>query len=160
MINNRTHVTAEPGKREVTFTRIFDAPRELAWKACTDPKYIPQWWGPRGYTTTVDKMEVWPGGAWRYVQRGPGGGESAFSGVYKVVTPPELLSYTFEWEGMLGHTMLETATFEEQDGTTKMTVTDEFLTVGDRDEALLAGMEVGAIESGDRFAELLKKLKK
>ncbi len=159
MIDNRTKVTAEPGRREVTFTRIFDAPRELVWKACTAPQLIPQWWGPKGYTTTVDKMEVQPGGAWRFIQRGPGGGESAFSGVYKTVTPPERLVYTFEWEGMLGHTMLETAAFNERDGTTEMTVTDEFQTVEERDEALLAGMEEGAIASGDRFAALLKKLK-
>ncbi len=159
MIDNHTNVTAEPGEREVVFTRVFDAPRELVWKACTDPKLIPQWWGPHGYTTTVETMDVRPGGAWRYIQRGPGGGESAFRGVYKTVMPPERLVYTFEWEGMLGHTMLETATFEEQDDTTKMTVTDEFQTVGDRDEALLTGMEVGAIESGDRFAALLNKLK-
>ncbi len=157
--NHRTHITAEPGEREVVFTRVFDAPRELVWKACTDPRCIPEWWGPQGYTTVVETMDVRPGGAWRYVQHGPGGGESAFRGVYKTVKPPERLAYTFEWEGMLGHTMLEIATFEEEDGATKMTVTDEFQTVGDRDEALLTGMEEGAIESGDRFAELLKRLK-
>ncbi len=160
MIEDGTKVTAEPGKREVTFIRVFDAPRELVWKACTDPALIPQWWGPKGYTTTVDKVDVQPGGEWRFIQRGPGGGESAFRGIYKTVTPPERLVYTFEWEGMLGHTMLETAVFEELDGRTKMTVTDEFQTVEERDEALLTGMEVGAIESGDRFAELLKTLKK
>ena len=100
MIDNRTKVTAEPGEREVTFTRNFDAPRELVWKACTDPSLIPQWWGPHGYTTTVVTMDVQPGGTWRFIQHGPGGGEFAFHGVYQIVTPPERLAYTFEWESM------------------------------------------------------------
>ncbi len=156
--NNRTSVVAEPGEREVVFIRVFDAPRELVWRACTDPKLIPEWWGPHGYTTTVETMDVQPEGKWRFIQHGPGGGEFAFHGVYKTVTPPERLTYTFEWEGMPGRVVLEAVTFEEQNGETKMTVTDEFQTAGYRDEALLTGMEVGAIESGDRFAELLKKL--
>lgn len=67
--NNPTSVIAEPERREVVFTRIFDAPRELVWKACTNPKFIPEWWGPKGYMTTVDKMDVQLGGVWRFVQR-------------------------------------------------------------------------------------------
>ncbi|MGZ4901790.1 MAG: SRPBCC family protein [Halobacteriota archaeon] len=157
--HNRTTVVAEPGDRKVIFTRVFDAPRELVWRVATEPTLVPEWWGPKGYTTTVEEMDVRPEGTWRYVQHGPGGGEFAFHGVYRTVEPPERLTYTFEWEGMPGHVIRETATFEEQDGATKMTVTDEFETAGDRDEALLTGMEVGAIESGDRFAEVLKQLK-
>ncbi len=57
--------------REVVMERVFDAPRELVWKAFTNPQSIPQWWGPRNLTTTVDKMDVRPGGIWRYVQRDP-----------------------------------------------------------------------------------------
>jgi len=52
----------EPGKQEITITRNFDAPRELVFKAYTDPKLVPQWFGPREYTTTVDKMDARPGG--------------------------------------------------------------------------------------------------
>jgi len=51
-------ITAEPQGREVIITRIFDAPRELVFKACTDPNLIPQWWGPKEFTTTVDVMEL------------------------------------------------------------------------------------------------------
>lgn len=156
--NGHTTVTAEQGGK-IVVTRVFDASRELVFKACTDPNLIPQWWGPKEYDTSVDAMDVRPGGVWRYVQRGPDG-ELAFKGVYHTVMPPERLVCTFEGEGMPGHVMLETVTFEEQDGKTKMTVADVFQTVEDRDGALQSGMKEGAIESGDRFAELLRKMKR
>ena len=59
---NKTNISAEPGKQEILITREFDAPRELVFKACTDPQLIPQWWGPRNLSTEVDKMDVRPGG--------------------------------------------------------------------------------------------------
>ena len=55
MAAKKTHILAEPGKQELLITREFDAPRELVFKACTDPKLIPQWWGPRYLSTQVDK---------------------------------------------------------------------------------------------------------
>lgn len=149
-----------PSDREILMTRDFDAPRELVFKAYTDPKSIPQWWGPRGYTTTVDKMDVRPGGVWRFVQRDQDGNEFAFNGVYREIVPPERLVYTFEFEGMRGHVMLETVTFEEHDGKTKLTDRALFDNVEDRDGMLKSGMEQGAAETMDRFAELLKELQK
>jgi uncharacterized protein YndB with AHSA1/START domain len=153
----KTDLVAEPGKQAVVITRIFDAPRELVFKAITDPGLIPQWWGPRRLTTTVDKMDVRPGGVWRFVQRDQDGNEYAFNGVYHAVVPPERLVYTFEFEGMPGHVLLETVTFEEHDGKTTATDTPVFQTVEDRDGMLASGMEEGAVETMDRFAELLAK---
>ena len=155
--NSRTTVTAEPGKRKVVISQVFDAPRELVWKALTDPELMPQWGGPKEYTIAIDKMDVRPGGQWRYVQRGPDGSASAFHGVYKTVTPPERLVDTWEWEGMPGQAALETITLEEQNGATKVTTTEEFQTAEDRDRALQEIGE-GAVESGERLAELLKKM--
>jgi uncharacterized protein YndB with AHSA1/START domain len=129
------------------------------FNACTNPNLIPQWWGPKEFTTAVDVMDVKFGGVWRYVQHGPYGNKFAFRGVYLTVTPPERLAYTFEFEGMPSHVMLETALFEEQNGKTTMTVIDLFQTVDDRDGALQTGMKEGAAESADRFAQLLQKLK-
>jgi uncharacterized protein YndB with AHSA1/START domain len=156
--NSRTTVTAEPGKREVIISQVFDAPRELVWKALTDPELMPQWGGPKEYTITIDQMDVRTGGQWRYAQRGPDGIESTFHGVYKTVTPPERLVDTWEWEGMPGQAALETITLEEQNGATKVTTTEEFQTAEDRDRALQE-MGEGAVESGERLAELLKKMK-
>src|SRR4029077_16534570 len=53
--------------REIVLTRVFDAPRELVWQAMTDPKHVVNWWGPRGFTTTIEVMDVRPGGVWKHV---------------------------------------------------------------------------------------------
>jgi uncharacterized protein YndB with AHSA1/START domain len=105
-------------------------------------------------------MDVRFGGVWRYVQRGPDGNEFVFKGVYLTVMPPKQLVYTFEFEDMPGHVMLETAVFEERHGKTTMTVIDVFQTVEDRDGSLASGMKEGATESMNRFAELLQKLQR
>jgi len=149
---------AEPGVQEIVATRVFDAPRELVFKAITDPNLIPQWWGPRSLTTTVDKMEVKPGGIWRFVQRDAGGNEYAFHGVYHGIESPDRIVYTFEFEGVPGHVLLETVTFEDQDGKTKLVDQSVFQSVEDRDGMLMSGMEEGAAETMDRFAELLAKV--
>ena len=73
--------------------------------------------------------------------------------------PPERIVHTFEFEGTPGHVSLETATFEEFEGKTKLTVTDLFQTVEDRDGMFNTGMEEGATESMERLEELLKKQK-
>ena len=155
----KSKTIAEPGKHEIIMTRVFDAPRELVFKVMTDPQLIPQWWGPRNYTTIVDKMDVQAGGLWRYIQRDQQGNEFAFGGVYHSVTPPERVIDTFEFEGMPGHVILETMTLEAQaEDTTKLTVSSVFQSVADRDGMLSSGMEQGAQESYDRLDELLKAL--
>ncbi len=85
MTANTTSISAEPGKQEILITREFDAPRELVFKACTDPKLIPQWWGPRYPSTEIDKMDVRPSGQWRFINRDAEGKEYAFHGVYHEV---------------------------------------------------------------------------
>ena len=153
--NSETLTLTLPSDREIVMTRLFDAPRELVFKAYTDPAMIPRWWGQRSATTVVDKMDLRPGGAWRFVQRGPDGSEFAFNGEYREIVPPERLVYTFEFEGMPGHILLETLTFEDQDGKTKLTDHALFDSVDDRDGMLNSGMEAGAAESLDRLEELL-----
>jgi uncharacterized protein YndB with AHSA1/START domain len=153
----KINLIAEPGKQQIVITRIFDAPRQLVYKAMTDPELIPQWWGPKRLTTTIDKMELRPGGLWRYVQHDPAGNEYAFHGVYHEIMPHERLVYTFEFEGMPGHVTLETEAFEDHDGQTKWTDQVVFQSVEDRDGMLSSGMEAGSSESMDRLAELLVK---
>jgi uncharacterized protein YndB with AHSA1/START domain len=148
----------EPGQHSVTITRSFDAPRELVFKAFTDPKHIPNWWGPRKYTTIIDKMEAKSGGEWRFVQHDESGNEFAFHGVFHEVKAPERVIQTFEWEGMPGHVLLETMTLEEQDGKTNLTVLSVFQTVEDRDGMYATGAAEGGAESYDRLDELLASL--
>lgn len=155
----KANLIAEPGTHEIVMSRVFNAPRELVFKTMTDPSYIPQWWGQRGSTTIVDKMDVQAGGIWRYIQRDQQGNEYAFHGVYHSITAPERVIDTFEFEGMPGHVILETMTLEAQaDGTTKMTVSSVFQSVADRDGMLSSGMAEGANASYDQLDELLEKL--
>jgi uncharacterized protein YndB with AHSA1/START domain len=145
--------------REVVLTRIFEAPRELVFRAHTDPELIPQWWGLRSNTTIVEKMDVRQGGMWRFVQRDATGHEFVFYGEYRQIVPPERLVNTFEFEDVPGHIILDTLIFEElPDGKTQLTATSLFETIGDRDGILSSGMESGSNESWDRLAELLARL--
>ena len=152
-----TRIIAERGKQEVIIARIFDAPRGLLFNAHTDRNLIPQWWGPARLTTTIDKLEVKPGGLWRFVQLDAAGNAYAFHGVYHAISPGRIVG-TFEFEGMPGHVSLDSVTFEEAGGKTKLTEKTVFQSVEDRDGMLKEGMEEGVYESMDRLAELLPKL--
>ena len=115
---------------------------DLAFKVYTDPEMLPRWWGPRYLTTTVDKMDVRPGGQWRFVQRTPDGREYGFHGVYHDVAGPERVVDTFEFEGMPGHVALETTTLEDLGGgRTLLTTHSVFQSVADRDAAANSGRE-------------------
>jgi uncharacterized protein YndB with AHSA1/START domain len=148
-----------PSDTEILITREFDAPRALVFKAMCDPALIPQWWGPRKYETIVDKMDVRPGGAWRFINRGADGTEFAFRGEYREIVPPERIVQTFEFEPLAGHISIETATFTEQNGRTLLTNHTLYASKEDRDGMIESGMESGLRETHDRFAELLVELK-
>lgn len=149
-------LTAEPGSHEIVMTRVFDAPPEKVYQAFTDPALIPQWWGMEGVTTIVDELDVRKGGKWRFIHRGEGGEEYAFNGVYLHLAPNEQVVYSFEFEPMPGHILMETVTLEAQpDGKTKVIDSSVFQSVADRDGMLASGMESGATESWDRLEALL-----
>jgi uncharacterized protein YndB with AHSA1/START domain len=91
--------TANATGREVTITRVFDAPRELVWKAWTEPEHFAAWFGGPPYTTPAStvSMDVRPGGAWQATMvSDEDGSELPFSGVYREVVEPERLVLTFE----------------------------------------------------------------
>jgi uncharacterized protein YndB with AHSA1/START domain len=155
----KINITAEPGKQVIIIRHIFDAPRELVWKAMTDPDLIPRWWGPKMLATIVDQLDLRRGGIWRFIQRGPEGDDYVFHGVYHDIVQPERVVQTFEFEGMPGHVSLQTTIFDEHDGRTEATQTSVFQSIEDRDGMLNSGMEKGATESHDRLAELLKEIK-
>jgi uncharacterized protein YndB with AHSA1/START domain len=145
MTKNNNPIT-KPTEREVVITRLFRAPRELLFRACTDPNLIPRWWKLKRFTTTIDKMDVRPGGIWRFVRCAPDGNKYVFNAMYHEIVPPERLVYTFEFEGTPGHVALETVTFEEEhDGKTKLTDRILFQTVEDRDMMFKSGIEQGLI---------------
>jgi uncharacterized protein YndB with AHSA1/START domain len=147
-----------PTERDIYIERVFDAPRERVFAVYTDPELIPEWWGPRGGTTTVDTMDVRAGGSWRFVIRTADGNETGFRGTYREVTPPDRIVQTFEWEGMPGHVSVETAVFEDLGDQTKVTTTSIFHTPEERDGMLGSGMEVGLNETYERLDEVLARL--
>lgn len=149
-----------PSDTEVRITREFAAPRELVFKAMTDPALVARWWGPRRYETIVDRMEVRPGGAWRMRNVGADGAEHAFRGEFREVVPPERIVRTFEYEPLPGHVSVETATLTERDGRTLLTIVDRFSSKEDRDGMIQSGMESGAAESYERLDEVLAGLVK
>jgi uncharacterized protein YndB with AHSA1/START domain len=166
MARNTARIGAEPNKQEIIIIREFDAPRELVFKAFTDPKLYVQWLlGPKSseLTMRLDKFEPKTGGMWRYVHKDQSGNEFAFHGSYHEVLAPERIIDTFEFEGLSekGHVSLETARFEALPSErTRLTIQSVFQSVADRDGMLRSGMEEGVNDSFDRLAELLTRSKR
>jgi uncharacterized protein YndB with AHSA1/START domain len=160
---NKTIVTAEPGTQEIFVTREFDAPRELVFRAHTDPQLFVQWLGPRDLTTSLETFEPTSGGRWRFVQKDKDGNEFGFHGVHHDVTTPERIIGTFEFEGLpeAGHVILETTRFEAlPGGRTRLTTQSVFQSIEDRDGMVQAGMESGVVDGFERLDELLEKIVK
>lgn len=142
---NRATVTT-PSDREIRIERIFNAPRDVVWRAMTEPTLIAQWWG-RGNKLVIERQETVRGGHWRYVEHSDHG-VHGFEGRYAEVVPPERIVCTFEWDGLPGHVALETMTLEDLgDGRTKLVTVSIFMTAADRDGMLQSGMESGMNES-------------
>jgi uncharacterized protein YndB with AHSA1/START domain len=163
MSKNKTIITAEPGKQELFVTREFEAPRELVFKAYTDPDIYVRWLGPRGMTMTLETFEPVSGGRWRFIQKDQDGNEYAFHGVHHDVSAPERIISTFEFEGLPepGHVILETTRFEDLPGDrTRVTSQSVYQSVEDRDGMIAAGMESGTVDSYDRLDEILENLEK
>jgi uncharacterized protein YndB with AHSA1/START domain len=159
---NMAKIMAEPGKLEIFIEREFEAPRELVFKALTDPELYTQWIGPRGFSTNIETFEPRNGGSWRFIQIDQEGNEFVFHGVYHEVSPERIIS-TFEFEGLPepGHVLLDTLKLEELSGNrTKLTDQSVFQSVEDRDGMMQSGMEQGIDESYERLDEVLEKMKK
>ncbi|HEX6507129.1 MAG TPA: SRPBCC family protein [Chloroflexota bacterium] len=153
-----TQVSAEPGVQQIMITREFDAPRELVFRAYTDPELLVQWLGPRRLTMIVDHIDNSDGGTWRFIHRDADGNEYGFRGVYHGTPSPDGIVRTFEYEGFPRHVSLETLTFEERGGKTLTRTNSVFQSVEDRDGAIQSGMEDGVNESMNRLDELLAEL--
>ncbi|HEY5982549.1 MAG TPA: SRPBCC family protein [Anaerolineales bacterium] len=151
-------LNAEPGKQDITITYEFNAPASRVFKAMTDPKLLEQWWGPRIYTTVVDKLEPRAGGQWRFINRAADGGEHGFHGVFHLVEPDKRIVQTFEYEGAPGHVSLESMTLEERGGKTSLIAHSVFQSPEDRAGMMVdGGMEAGARETYARLDELLER---
>jgi len=158
--------TAKPGVTEYTtptdvdvvVTRLFDAPRKLAFAAYTDPKHVQKWLlGPEGWTMPVCEFEPKAGGQWRFVWRKTDGTEMAMSGTVREFVPPERVVTTERWGPQWPETV-NTVTFAESEGMTTITLTITYPTRAARDAALATGMKGGMDVSFDRLDQLLRSL--
>jgi uncharacterized protein YndB with AHSA1/START domain len=159
---NKTTIKAEPGVQELFISREFDAPRELVFKAHTDPELYSQWLGPRGYEMKLETFEPHSGGRYRYIHKDPEGNEYGFHGVFHEISE-ELMIQTFEFEGLpeKGHVSLDSMRLEElPGGRTRITIHSVYPSVADRDGMIQAGMERGLNEGYERLDEILGKLQR
>lgn len=154
MDTRKNSPAAETADREIVITRTVDAPRELVWDAMTDPSHVVHWWGPRGFTTTMEKMDVRPGGVWKHVMHGPDGTDYPNSSVFREVVKPERIVYSHGGgkAGGPGAHFMATWTFEALGDKTRVTIHMVFDTAADRDMVV---REYGAVEGGKQTLERL-----
>ena len=163
---------SEATTRGLVIERIFDAPRELVWKAWTEPEHFMRWWGPKGFTTPHCEIDLRVGGTYLNCMRGPAGTDFDrdfwSTGVYREIVPLERLVCTDSFADEKGNVvpathygmgadipleMLVTVTFEDLGGKTRMTLRHEGLPAGEMSD----GAGEGWNQSFDKLAELLAK---
>lgn len=158
--------TMDATPRELTLTRIFDAPRELVWKAWTDPEHIAQWWGPHGFTNPLCQWDAQPGNAILVHMRGPKGSPFDFDmpmgGAFEEVIASERLVFiTNAMPDETGQPQLEvrnSVTFEDDNGKTKVTLQAVVLRSTPAVAGAIAGMEQGWSQSLEKLTALLEEL--
>ena len=146
--------------REATITRTFDAPRNRVFQMWTEPERVAQWWGPHGFTNPVCEVDARPGGAVRIHMRAPDGVVYPMSGTFRDIAAPERLVLATVAEDQQGRPLLEgmnTVTFEEQAGRTKITVQASAVPLVPIAERMVAGMEQGWTQSLERLADSLRQ---
>jgi uncharacterized protein YndB with AHSA1/START domain len=155
----KTQIDAPAGVPFIDMSREFDAPRDLVFKAYTDPELLVQWLGPRKYKMTVESWDVRDGGKWRYVNSDDDGNAWGFHGVFHGDQTPDGMLQTFEFEGSPGNVSLESLVFEDEDGKTVIRNHSVYQSVQARDAMIESGMEGGVNEGFDRLDELISKLR-
>ena len=161
-----TNAPTSSTQQELVIERIFDAPRELVWKAWTDPEHVKRWWGPKGFTSPACELDLRVGGKYLWAMRSSEGQDLWSTGVYREIVPLERIVCTNSFADENGNVvpashygitadlpleMLATVTFEELDGKTKLTLEHSI-------PASLAeqvGAREGWSESFDKLAETL-----
>jgi len=147
------------GEGTVVITRIFVAPRALIWKAWTDPRMMAQWFGPRGFTSTVPEFDLRVGGTFRIVMHGCGDAYP-MKGTFLEVVPPERLVYSNIATDKNGNHLLTgetTVILTESDDKTTLTLTSHAVGLVPYAPQMLAGMEAGWTQSIDKLEELVGK---
>lgn len=156
-MKNKTEIIAEPGCQELFIRREFDAPRELVFRAHSDPEIYVKWVGPHGMKMTIVKWECRDGGSYHFTHERDGQ-TYAFFGVNHEVCAPERIIVTFEFDGLpeRGHVILGTTEFEDlPEGRCRLVHQSVFRSVSDRDGMIASGMERGVSDGYEKLDQLL-----
>jgi uncharacterized protein YndB with AHSA1/START domain len=147
-----------PSDREIVFTRVFNAPRQLVFDAWTKPEHLVSWYGCHISSLIVCEVDLRVGGAYRFVARITDGTEHAISGVYRNIAPPERLVFTQRFNDDPNHEALVALQLDERDAKTTMTMTALYRSAEDRQALLDIGVDRGTAESFERLAEHLETM--
>jgi len=160
--NSDTFKVTTPSDCEIVLTRLFDAPRQLVFDATTKPEHVRRWWGCLSdkHSVTVCEIDLRPGGAWRFVHRGPEGEYPAFYGVYREIAAPDRLVYTEIFEPFPDGESVVTQVLTEEHGKTRLTLTALYPSQEVRDMVIKTGMESGAAISYDRLEDVVTALQR
>jgi uncharacterized protein YndB with AHSA1/START domain len=146
--------------REFIITREFEAPRELVFRAWTDPKHLAQWWGPKGFTNPVCEWDAQPGKRIYVVMRGPNGADYPMGGEFKEIIAPERIVFTsgaMDEKKTLLFEFHHTVTLIERAGRTTLTIKSRVIKTTAEANKYIGGFEAGMGQSLERLAAYLAK---
>jgi uncharacterized protein YndB with AHSA1/START domain len=167
MAEKKARSNVAKNTKELVITRIFDAPRELVWKAWTEPERLKLWWGPKNFTAPVCKIDFRVGGKYLFCMRSPEGQDFWSTGVYREIVEPERIVCTDNFADQKGNVvpashygmsgewpreLLVTVTFEEHEDKTRLTLRHLGIPAGENRKLAQQGWN----ESLDKLAESLK----
>jgi uncharacterized protein YndB with AHSA1/START domain len=158
--NANTNAAAQADKPQVVFTRVFDAPRELVFKAWTEPERLKRWFGPQQFTLPLCEVDLRPGGALRMEMRGPDGTAYPMTGVFQEIVEPSRLVFStapLDEKGEPLFEVLNIVTLEEHEGKTKLTLEARVTKTTPQAKPYLEGMHEGWIQTLDRLEQELAR---
>jgi uncharacterized protein YndB with AHSA1/START domain len=158
MASSATALVTLPTDEQILITREFDAPKELVWRAYTEPELVRRWWHANCGEMTVCDIDLRVGGRWRYAMVTPDGSEVAFHGEYREVVPSERIVSTEVYEAVPDAAAVDTVEFTELDGRTTLTLLVQHQAKEHRDMHIESGMESGlqvALDLLERIAQTL-----
>jgi uncharacterized protein YndB with AHSA1/START domain len=161
----QSRATVQTGERHLTMSRVFDAPRDVVFRAFSTSEALAQWWGPDGWTLPVSNLDFRPGGTWHYCMRGPNNEESWGLSKYSEIVDGERIVYTDAFsnaEGEVAQNMPQmqiTVEFADEDGKTRVTSRTELASSEELKKLLDMGVVEGATQTWDRLASYLEEAK-
>jgi uncharacterized protein YndB with AHSA1/START domain len=163
------------GERELVITRTFDAPRDLVFKAWTDPEHLQHWWGPKGFTFSVAKLDLRPGGMFHYSMKSPDGHEMWGRFVYREIVAPEKIVFVNSFSDEEGNVtrapfsptwpleVFNTLTLSEHEGQTTLTLRGGPINATEEErrtfEAASESIKQGFSGTFDQLADYLARMR-